>query len=741
MNKFKKIFAAGIIVFLCTQVFAGIKFGDADINQNDEILYTVKHDIPGTSSYRSLFRAKIVNGEISKAPEILSCFPEQMELISGSSIIQIRNRYGTVWYNTITKSFVWKESRTGIPLNSMRLAKTSVAPGGNWICYTEKTDYATGKLWLENVNTGKKFLLDGKSSFAYESVPVKWISDGSILVYQKNNTIYFCNPDAVGRGVEVSEEFRKIGPGTINSVNWVDGRYLIYIDADLVYKINSKELYTLGLYSGIIGKGQTIGRLPSQFQANKDFFSVNKDVSSMIFVQNGKIFTYYKINKVSGDYLEVLYSGPYIDLKASLLESEIIWNEDNHPYIWMRRLPYNGDKIISSVYRVDEKLTKFLEAEDSGLPAISPDGKLIAFYSGTTVHAYETKTWKRINKIEGENIVSLLWENNSVLVIGGDKTIRRWNISDTKAEFLMVSSCVNGYWDTDSGLITADTGNGKIFTFNENERVWVERGESTAHSNTLRNGRYRLFCGETPNAYYDNALYIRTLTGKPVTKPAYPESIKKTGDRKKVALAFDAYDNADGLTRILSTLHQYNLKGTFFLNGEFIRRYKNETKQIALSGNECASMFFSTAKLTQEGFVLNEDYIRRGLARNEDEFNSVTGKELSLMWHAPYYSVTEAMKKAGLNAGYVYADPCQVYSDSVTLENAVSGVGKYLSPAELINSLMESIKINEGGIVPVTTGISRGTRESYLYDNLDLLLSAILDAGYEIVPLRYIVEK
>ena len=54
---------------------------------------------------------------------------------------------------------------------------------------------------------------------------------------------------------------------------------------------------------------------------------------------------------------------------------------------------------------------------------------------------------------------------------------------------------------------------------------------------------------------------------------------------------------------------------------------------------------------------------------------------------------------------------------------------------------MESIKINEGGIVPVTTGISRGTRESYLYDNLDLLLSAILDAGYEIVPLRYIVEK
>ena len=43
--------------------------------------------------------------------------------------------------------------------------------------------------------------------------------------------------------------------------------------------------------------------------------------------------------------------------------------------------------------------------------------------------------------------------------------------------------------------------------------------------------------------------------------------------------------------------------------------------------------------------------------------------------------------------------------------------------------------------IPVTVGISSGTRENYLYDNLDLLLSAILDAGFDIVPLRYIVER
>ena len=54
---------------------------------------------------------------------------------------------------------------------------------------------------------------------------------------------------------------------------------------------------------------------------------------------------------------------------------------------------------------------------------------------------------------------------------------------------------------------------------------------------------------------------------------------------------------------------------------------------------------------------------------------------------------------------------------------------------------MKHLKSNGGGIVPVTVGLSNGTRESYLYDSLDLLLSAILDAGFDIVPVRYLKEQ
>lgn len=729
------LFSAG---FYC---FANIKFGDADINFKDEILYTIKHEIPGTYSYRSLFKAGIKDGSISSEPAMITCFPEQMERLSEGSIIQIRNRYGTAWLNTISKSITWKKYSSAIPLNSMRLSKMNASPNGEWLCYIEKTGYASGKLFLQNVNSGKSFLLDEHAVFNYENVPVKWISDSSVMVYAKNGSIYFCNPQAVARGVEVSEEFRCIGPGSINSVNWADGKYLVYIDSDLVYRISAKELYTLGLYSGIIGKGQTVGRLPAQFQANKDIFSVNDDVTAMVLIQNDKIFTYFKINRNTCEYMDIIYSGPYVDLSASLLESEIIWNADATPVIWMRRLPYNGQRIMSSVYHLEDKLTKFLEISDSGKPVLSPDGKNCAFYAGSSVYVYDTKNWKRVNKIEGENVVSILWEDNSKVIIGGDRTIRRWDIFDSKTEALVVSSAVNGFWNEESGEITADTGNGALYVFNPEERIWSERGQAIlSHSNVLRNGRYRVFCGESPNPNYDNALYIRTLAGKAVTKAAYPESVKKMPERKKVALLFDAYDNADGLTSVLYTLNRYVVTGTFFLNGEFIRRYPNETKQIALSRNECASMFFSTANLTQNGFVLTEDYIRRGLARTEDEFNAATGKELSLMWHAPQYKATEKIIQDGKKAGYDYIFVKHPADDSVTLEQSVKGEGKYLSPSEIIESYMKVLRENNGGFIPVTVGISRGSRESYLYNNLDLLLSAVLDAGYEIVPLRYIVK-
>ena len=151
-------------------------------------------------------------------------------------------------------------------------------------------------------------------------------------------------------------------------------------------------------------------------------------------------------------------------------------------------------------------------------------------------------------------------------------------------------------------------------------------------------------------------------------------------------------------------------------------------------------MFFTTARLDSNDFLVDETFIRRGLARNEDEFFNCTGHELGLLWHAPYYFATDKMIQTGTDAGYSYVNVFQNVSDCVTMEQAVAGTEKYFSAEDLIDLYMTILKNNNGGVIPVTVGISYGTRKNYLYDKLDLLISAILDSGYEIIPVRLLLK-
>ena len=263
---------------------AGISFGLTDINEDDEVLFTVRQNMVGTDSYRSLLYARIKDGMPETQPELLTCYPEQMELIDNNTILQIRNRYGIARYNSYTDSISWIKKTKGMPVTCLPTIPYSISPNGQWACHMEKETLGSGRLVLENTSTGKTVVLVEKIHYSYEKIPVKWCEDSSILLYEKNSGIYFCNPDAVMRGIEVEERYRKIGNGTINSVYWASQRNLAYIDGYMLYRISSKELYTLGLYSGIIGRGKAIGRLPYKFDPKDDKYYTNPDVSSLVLV-------------------------------------------------------------------------------------------------------------------------------------------------------------------------------------------------------------------------------------------------------------------------------------------------------------------------------------------------------------------------------------------------------------------------------------------------------------------------
>ncbi len=753
-------FAAFAFIFP-SGVSAKIQFGEGDINISDQILFTVRHDISGSPGYSTVFKARITNGTSEVQPEILTVYPEKLELVKGGSFLQIRNRYGTGWYSTKEDSFQWKTTASKIPETSMRLSPCSESPDGKWLCYVEKKTYASGVLILESTADGKKTVLDRNAPFSYKKVPAKWAADSSVLLYVKNSNIYFCNPEAISKGIEAGEDYRKIGEGTADSVCWTSGRNFIYIDSDIVYRINSRELYTLGLYSGIIGKGTAVGRLPFKFSPSKDSFSVNGNMTSLAVIQNGKTFTWFRISpEATSEYLFPNTSRLFINEKASLVGSEILWTNSEEPFIWIQEMPYDSEKTTASLFRLDEKFSKILELENSKAPKISRDGSLCAFYSDSKLSVYQTSDWRKITEIAGEKTEDVVWDDSGNLYAGGERTTKKWTKSDNSWKNILLSQAENAYW-TNGNEISADLKNGTSAVFDKNKKVWRANGASGGHTNINRNENYRVFTGGTQNPNYGNALYARSLKGKPSTKAIFSESIEKSAPKKKIAFFFDAYDNADGIARILHELEKYRISGTFFLNGEFIRRYPNETNRIANSRNECASMFFTTANLagnsgtsgnaeafasktdrtkTENDYLLDENFIRRGLARNEDEFFQRTGKELSLYWHSPYYAKNDKIIQAGKNAGYIYADSMCRGLDIVTLEESVSRKAEYKTATQIIDSYMNTAKRNAETVISVTAGISHGERESYLYDVLDLLFSTLLDEGFEIATLRDLIK-
>ena len=728
MNK-RCVFPTFIFVCLVSGAAAGIKFGEADINAADKIAFTISHSFAGTYKYSTAFTADLKDGVPVRQPEPITYFPERLERLENA--LQIRNRYGIARYDFKSGRTDWKKTFKKLPLYSMRTLPASSSPDGKWQCIIEKTRYASGSLILEQTATGKRAVIDTESALNYGHLPVKWKADSSVFVYEKGGAVYFCKPEAFIKGIEAEEKYRKICSGSINAVHWADGANLVYIDGDIVYKLGAKEFYTRALYSEIIGGGTALGRLPERFDSERDVFSVNRALSSIIVIKSSKFFLYYRLKSAANSYLEILQTGAYIDSDASVLDAEVIWGNAADPFIWFRLLPYSGKKIMSAVYRLSGGLTRILEIENSNTPALSPDGTKCAFFSGSTVFVYDTSKWTRMAELEGENTVSLLWKNNEELIAGGERTTRLWNTASGGIKMLFASSAQSVFWSKDGALVTANTGGGLALGYEIQSGEWTSETFPADESRILNsNGHYRVFVGRTDNADYENALYVRTLTGKPATTALFPESVEKTAAKKKAALFFDAYNAADGLPRILYELSFYNIRGTFFLNGEFIRRYPSETRQIALSGNECASMFFTLADFSKGGFVPDEAFIRRGLARNEDEFALCTRKELSLLWHTPYYALPECAASFAKKAGYETVRLVSPAHDLVSLEDAAAGQ-RYYTAEEIIDEYINDLENAGGGAVSVAVGIPHGARETYLYERLDLLISALLDAGFE----------
>jgi peptidoglycan/xylan/chitin deacetylase (PgdA/CDA1 family) len=212
----------------------------------------------------------------------------------------------------------------------------------------------------------------------------------------------------------------------------------------------------------------------------------------------------------------------------------------------------------------------------------------------------------------------------------------------------------------------------------------------------------------------------------------------KRAGLREVGLAFDLYDDAAGLPGVLDALNRFGLKATFFLNGEFIRRHPSAARDIVAAGHETASMFFAPIDLSDARYRIDRDFISRGLARNEDEFYRVSGAELGLLWHAPYYAASSEIIAAAQAVGYKTVGRDVDPMDWVSRDEAKRISISQYSASDMIDRIIDSKQ--PGSIIPIRLGLLPGGRNDYLFNRIDVLLDALIRSGYGVVPVSTVIE-
>ena len=602
MNKNFKLRSFAFIVFFAFifPAFSQIEFGSLDLNNDDFLLFSAEQNIPGTPSYKSLFFTQLDEQKIKKEPVILTCFPEKMELLNENKILQIRNRYGTAKYSVEDKNLKWTSLAFGIPENYSRANLISASPDGNYFCYVKKTKNTTGKLFVVDCKTQEEKVLLEKTPFSYKNINAKWSPDSKFLLYEKDGCVYFITPSELFKKINLPESYRKIGNGTINNVQWTQNGNIIYVSNDLVFLIEENELYTRGLYASLIGSGKIIGRIPNSFDPLKDKFWTNEDGTKFAIVSSkNTLYIYSATESEELSYLKPEGVFPFSETDGSGYDFKIFWSGTSSPVLWCDSFSFENPKRVSYAYSVKEKMELLFKAENSISPVVSPDRKKIAYTDSGKFFVYDISAQKIVLSKPAEKIVSAVWNGNFSIYIGGEETVRLVNFrGDEKVLFL--SSACQPYWSKGKILCKSEISK-ETFVYEADKNTWKATLPSSTEnfSRLEKNGRYRVFLGSSVNSKFSNSIYVRSLSGKTKTYSVYKETEKYSEPLKKASLVFDALKNSEGLAEVLYTLDDFRVKGTFFLNGEFIRRYPHKAKQIAFSGNECASMFFSCADLLE----------------------------------------------------------------------------------------------------------------------------------------------
>jgi len=232
-----------------------------------------------------------------------------------------------------------------------------------------------------------------------------------------------------------------------------------------------------------------------------------------------------------------------------------------------------------------------------------------------------------------------------------------------------------------------------------------------------------------------------TKTARVTTSSDLDRGDPETG---RVAITFDGGSYGNGAERILDVLKERELKATFFLTGEFMKRFPGITRRIASDGHEVGNHCYSHPHLTtfaenhrQDTIPgVNRSFLIKELKMNEELFVKLTGGKMVPLWRAPFGEQNEAIRQWASEAGYRHVSWTYDPKTRKSLDGldwvSDRGSALYLSSNQIVNKILSFDKETDlglsGGIVLLHLGSER--KDDPFYPKLGKLIDGLEKKGY-----------
>ncbi|MCX7656357.1 MAG: polysaccharide deacetylase family protein [Treponemataceae bacterium] len=741
--------SVGVLWSLGAPLFANtvVSFEGLDLSPQGEMLFRMKQEGSLYTKGEAFYTLSLPDQHL----RALAIFPDRSITISNDGKrIFLQSSFGVYGITEdlgLPQPFtIFPHVQANVPFLPGEGDAIVPSPDGKWILFIKSQSVVFGTLCAYQVEKKQIYEIATGVLRSDTEFPARWSPDSRTFVYERDDRLYYHSVALLEGRLAIDERYRLVGEGHLSRIFWDEEGNLYYIKGTSVYRTRGVELSTRSVYADFLPMGNLVGTLPFDFDDTFDSYWIGPDGKGILLLKDRSHLFYYPLRRALY-YNTENGSFPYVSLPASTQRVSVFWSKTG--ILWVLVSPrFSGASSLG--YRISLQGANGphyfipLEKPFGERGALSPDEQKLLLWGKEGALILDFEKGQELVQLTKQAVFHAQWLTDNRCVYAEREGIYQYTLGDQKTqEFRPVVALfsVSRYgFDAVSGKVLIET-EGRRYTLDEKKTRWLPLPAGTGQFRHVQtsNETYRVYLENQESSYYRNFPMVRVMKRAEtrLALPKYEAARKMT--KPYLSLVFDLMEQVEGLPDVLEVLERYGIRSTFFVNGEFVRKYPEAAADIARRGHEVGNLFFAPINMADRKYSIDGDFIKRGLARNEDEYFKATGFELSPLWHAPFYVTASFIETAAQEGGYRTVQRDLDPLDWVGLSEQKRNLLPYRSGGELVETIISQAQ--PGFVIPIIVGKNPEGRRDYLFQRLDLLIRELKKEGYQMVPVSRLVEE